>query len=232
MILYLKSTWKRLIGYFLTGVFTILPLAITVAIVAWVAGMIRSSVGRDTYVGNRLNDLGVSMGSTETLAYWMGWILVLAAIFILGVLVEAGARQFLHSIFNGIVGRIPLCGSVYHTARQLVGMLEKRDDQELSGMSVVYCFFGKENSSAILALRPTAERFNLAGRDYNIVYIPTSPLPMTGGLIFVPCESVHSVDMPVDGLMSIYLSMGVTTPTFVPPPTGPIPKADTDLDTP
>jgi uncharacterized membrane protein len=38
---------------------------------------------------------------------------------------------------------------------------------------------------------------------------------MTGGLLFVPVDSVRPVDMSVESLMSIYLSMGVTGPEFL-----------------
>jgi len=34
--------------------------------------------------------------------------------------------------------------------------------------------------------------------------------------LFVPCDSVHRADMNVDTFMSIYVSMGVTGPQFLP----------------
>jgi len=34
-------------------------------------------------------------------------------------------------------------------------------------------------------------------------------------LVFMPAESVQSIDMSVDGLMSIYVSMGITAPQFL-----------------
>ncbi len=57
--------------------------------------------------------------------------------------------------------------------------------------------------------------FRVAGREYKIVIVPTAPVPFGGGLIFVPVESVLPSDMSVDGLMSIYVSMGVTAPKFM-----------------
>ena len=34
-------------------------------------------------------------------------------------------------------------------------------------------------------------------------------------LVFMPTESVQPADMSVDGLMSIYVSMGITAPQFL-----------------
>ena len=37
-----------------------------------------------------------------------------------------------------------------------------------------------------------------------------------GGLFFVPVDSVVPAEMSVEGLMSVYVSMGATTSKFVP----------------
>jgi uncharacterized membrane protein len=44
---------------------------------------------------------------------------------------------------------------------------------------------------------------------------PNGPVPFGGALVFMPSESVQPADMSVDGLMSIYVSMGITTPQFL-----------------
>jgi uncharacterized membrane protein len=44
-------------------VLTILPVAITVSIIAWVAGFIRQLVGRDTVVGQFLRRFGLHFAS-------------------------------------------------------------------------------------------------------------------------------------------------------------------------
>jgi uncharacterized membrane protein len=49
------------------------------------------------------------------------------------------------------------------------------------------------------------------------VLIPSAPVPVGGSLIFVPAKSVVAADLSVDAFMSIYVSMGVTGPQFLPP---------------
>jgi uncharacterized membrane protein len=63
---------------------------------------------------------------------------------------------------------------------------------------------------------PSSERFRINGRDYHVVIIPTAPVPFGGGLLFMPIEMVRPSSMSVDGLMSIYVSMGLTTGQFLP----------------
>ena len=208
--------WKRIVAYFLAGLFTILPLVITVAVIVWVAGFIKGFIGPETLVGGWLRSMGTFFGNNnEILAYLVGIVLVLGAIFVLGVIVQMGFRKLFNKLVTPIIRSIPIAGSVYGAATQIIGLLEKKDESELKGMRVVYCVLGEQNGAALLALLPTPDRYPIDGRDYHIVYIPTSPIPMTGGLIFVPVESVRTVDMSVESLMSIYLSMGVTGPQFL-----------------
>ncbi|MNR45544.1 hypothetical protein D3C85_1644010 [compost metagenome] len=78
-------------------------------------------------------------------------------------------------------------------------------------MSPVWCFFGGDGA-AVLALRPSPESFELEGRQYCAVLVPSAPIPVGGGLIYVPVEWVRPADMGVDGLTGIYLSMGLSPP--------------------
>ncbi|MEX0820105.1 MAG: hypothetical protein WD070_10955, partial [Pirellulaceae bacterium] len=99
----------------------------------------------------------------------------------------------------------------------LVGMLDKKDEADLKRMSVVFCTFGASGGCGLLGLLVSPERYPINGREYQIVIVPTAPVPVGGGLLFVPAECVTPADMSVDGLMSIYVSMGITAPEFLAP---------------
>jgi uncharacterized membrane protein len=211
-----RGTWRRVLACFLAGLLTILPLVITVAVIVWVAGIIQRLIGPGSLVGMGLESMGQRFaGGNELLAYCLGCVLVLASIFVLGIVVQMGFRRLLNAVVSPLMKSIPIAGSVYGAATQIVGLLDKRDKSDLKRMQVVYCLFGKEHGTGLLALLPTPDRYPIDGRDYYIVYIPTSPVPMTGGLLFVPADSVRPVDISVESLMSIYLSMGVTGPEFL-----------------
>jgi uncharacterized membrane protein len=207
---------RSILRCFVAGVFAVLPLVITVAVVIWVAGMLGGLLGPDALLGKLLRKLGLQFATNTTLAYIIGWIVVLAAIFALGVLVEMGAKRFIQGRIDALANRVPLLSGVYGTARQLVGMMDRKEDADLKGMSVVFCVFGKETGAAFLALLPTPERFRVGDVDYHAVIIPSAPVPVGGSLIFVPASSVRPADLSVDAFMSIYVSMGVTGPQFLP----------------
>lgn len=208
---------KPVLRVFLAGVFAVLPLVITVAVVIWVVGVLGEILGPGTLIGGLLERLGGFKFSTNTtLAYVVGWLVVLGAIFVLGLLVQVGAKRLILGGVDRLANGVPLLGAVYGTAKQLVGMMEKKEDADLAGMSVVFCRFGKDPGTLFLALLPTPERFRIAGADYQAVIVPTAPVPVGGGLIFVPVEAIEPADLSIDALMSIYVSMGVTGPQFLP----------------
>jgi uncharacterized membrane protein len=206
---------RRAAQLFLAGVLTLLPVAITVAIIAWVAGFVRGLVGRDTPVGHFLTIFGLRFVSDDALAYLTGVALVLAVIFAVGVVAAAGARRLIQRVIDAVLQRIPIVGSVYGTSKQIVNMLEQKDDAALKGMQVVFCYFGKETGAGLLALLVSPERYRINSRDYQVIIVPTAPVPIGGGLLFVPVEVVQPTDLSVEGLMSIYVSMGVTAGQYL-----------------
>lgn len=213
---HLSAAWRPVVRCFLAGVFAVLPLVITVVAVAWVAGLLGGLLGPEAALGGALRSLGLRFASNTTLAYVLGWVIVLAVIFVLGVLVEIGAKRVISGGLDGLAKRVPVLGSLYGTAKQLVDMMDTKESTDLKGMSVVFCVFGKETGAAFLALLPTPERFRVGEVDYHAVLIPTAPVPFGGSLIFVPADSVRPADLSVDAFMSIYVSMGVTGPQFLP----------------
>lgn len=209
---------KRLLRCFLAGAFAVLPLVVTIAIVIWLAAFLHRYLGPGTPVGRIVQALGYRFSAEDmTLAYVLGWVVVLGLVFLLGVAVEAGARRFVQSMTDALLARVPVVGSIYNTSKQLVSMLDRQDTADLKGMRVVYVTFGAEQGAGFLALLVSPQTFDVQGRACQIVIVPTAPVPFGGALLFVPADCVQEAEMSVDGLMSIYVSMGVSAPQFMKP---------------
>ena len=75
----------------------------------------------------------------------------------------------------------------------------------------------------LLGLAPSHDPVEIEGRQYFAVLVPTAPVPIGGGLLYVPVEWVKPANMGIDKLTEIYVSMGLT------PPSGPdVPALKTD----
>jgi uncharacterized membrane protein len=207
---------SRITRWFLAGLITVLPLFITLAVIVWVANYVEQLFGPRTPIGQALSKLGLQFVSNDVVAFLIGIVLVLGLIFLIGIAVESGARSFLQKITDAVLHRIPVVGSIYGTSKQVVALFEKKDTDALKGMQVVMCYFGDQGGAGFLGLLVSPEHFRINDRDYQIVIVPTAPVPIGGALLFVPAGVVEKTTISVEGLMSIYVSMGVTTGQFIP----------------
>jgi uncharacterized membrane protein len=97
----------------------------------------------------------------------------------------------------------------------MIDMIGPSENDAMKGMMPVFCSFGKDSPSRVLALLVSSERYSVLERDHLIVIIPTAPVPFGGAMMFVPVENVVPAGMSIDGLMSMYLSMGATAGQFM-----------------
>ena len=209
--------WRTgLLSTFLAGLFAVLPIVITVGIMAWVGGLLQAWLGPESYVGKTLFQLGLRFVTDPTVASVLGWVSVLIAIWLLGALLKSVGKKRIEKAFDAAVERIPLVNVLYRPVAQVVEMLQRDPADKLKGMSVVYCAFGHEGGAGFLGLLVSDRVYRFKGRACQIVYVPTSPLPMSGAVVFADADSIERVDMQVDDLMKICLSIGVMSSTVIP----------------
>jgi len=208
--------WQNLVSVFLAGLFIVLPIAITVAVMAWVGAFLRDWLGSDSLMGKGLGLVGARFVTDPNVASVLGWVVALAAIWLLGVLVISFGRNEVEKRFHSLVEQIPVVNILYKPVVQVVDMLKGGGQDDVKGMGVVYCAFGGEGGVGFLGLLVSDEVYRFDEREYKIIYLPTSPVPMSGGILFAPADSVQKVDMHVDDLMQIYFSIGVMSSKVIP----------------
>ena len=205
----------RVVNPMITGVFAILPVGITVAGIGWVASYVASYLGPDSAFGRLMSDLGAIVVDSDV-AYVIGLLIVLAGLYLIGLLIQSRLRRFWVNFFNEVFGRLPLVGTIYKTIARFVQLLDKRDDDvDVKSMSPVWCYFSDQKRSAVLGLLASSETVELDGETYRVVMVPTAPVPFGGGLLFMPEDWVKPANFGVEGLTNIYVSMGVTAPDYM-----------------
>ena len=216
--------FKSLFRTFLAGLLAALPIVLTIAAIVWLAEFIHKFLGPASGFGKILGKIGLRFVTSEASAYFIGVIVVLASVYLLGVLVEAGMRNRWQSLLDNVVNRVPLVRTVYNAITKLTKMFELKEESDMKSMSAVMCYFGgkgggksegKEGGTAVLALLTSPEPIHMNGLEYYSVMIPTAPVPFGGAIIYVPVEWVESTDMSFDGLLNVYMSMGVTSAEYL-----------------
>ncbi len=209
------SARRHLLRTFVTGSLTLLPLVATLALLGWVVTLLLQFIGPGSWLGSLLGRLGLQLTDSARLAYLLGLALVLLGVYLLGLLVEAQLQTRLRAWLEGLIARIPVVGTVYELLRRMVEMMSKRDEAGVRAMAPVWCHFGgvkPEGGALVLGLLSSPEPVTIDGVDYVAVIVPTAPVPVGGGLLYLPTGWVRPAEMGVEGLTSLYVSMGVTTP--------------------
>jgi len=215
----LRHTPRQLMQLFVTGALTALPLAATLAIFWWAASILMRWLGPDSLFGSGMVALGLGVSGSELLGYVIGISLVAASLVLLGALVRTGVQRGASRLLDNALRRIPLVRTVYDLATRLVDLMRQRDREGPKSMSTVWVHFGGmgEDGVAVLALLSSPVPVILQGRPHLAVIVPTAPVPVGGGLLFVPEAWVQAADVGMEALTSIYVSMGVTAQQHLPP---------------
>jgi len=189
----------------------LLPLALTLAVLAWAFNLVNRLLGPGSAVGRLFSTFGYPFSRNPGLQYVFGTLVLIAGIYLLGLVVQAGLKGPLQTLSGQLLRRIPLVGAVYTLANRFVGLLERKQATDIGTMSPVWCFFGGDGA-AVLALAPGGDPIRIGDRDYLPVLVPSAPIPFSGALLFVPAEWLRPANIGVDTLTSIYVSLGITAP--------------------
>ena len=208
----MNKTVRSQLRLFLTGLLAILPLFITIVVVVWAGKLIWEFLGPDSFVGNLLASIGLQIVSSPTLAYLLGFFSIIFGIYGLGILVHSKLDRIFRPLIDHVVKRLPFIRSVYEMTDRFVGVFDHKEESDLKSMSPVWCSFGGDVGAKVLALMPNADAIMLNGREYFALLVPTAPVPVGGGLIFVPVEWVEPAGFGVETLTSIYVTMGAVAP--------------------
>ena len=218
----MKTVSSHLLRTFVTGALAALPLAATVFVFWWAVSLLWRWLGPGSAMGSVLGGIGLGVTGSELVGYLIGLGIVALAILLLGVLIERAIGRSMALLVDRLLRRIPLVRTVWDLAQRMVGLLQQNPAGGAEGgarsLTPVWCHFGGPGGASVLALLSSSEPVDVAGRACLAVLVPTAPVPIGGGLLFVPQEWVSPADVGAEALTSIYVSMGVTAAEYLPRP--------------
>ena len=119
--------------------------------------------------------------------------------------------------------RIPVVRTIYDVAQKLVGLFGRKEGDDLQSMTPVWLHFGgkkaqgdaAQTGTAVLGFLSTPQPVLISAQPYLGVLVPTAPVPVGGGLLYVPPEWVEPANIGMEAVTSIYVSMGVTSEQYL-----------------
>jgi len=190
---------RRLARTFFTGLATLLPIVVTIAVVLWVINTAESLLG--AVVRPLLPEGSYPRG--------VGLVVALLLIFAIGVLMEAVLFRRLMGWLEAGLERIPLVKTVYGAVRDLMSLFSKSGTRKFSKV-VLVTFPGID---AQLIGFVTIEDFTglplAPGKDRIAVYLPMS-YTIGGYTAFLPRECLTPLDMSLEDAMRFVVTAGMS----------------------
>lgn len=192
---------QRVVGLFLKGLATIIPIALTLLIVFWLAGLAERGVGamiqwvlpEDLYI----QGMGL-----------VGGVLIVIAI---GVLSQVWLFRQLIDLGEGLLDRVPLVKPVFRATKDFVDYFSGDE--------------GKKFDQAVLVRHPDLKMAMMGyvtRQDFSdlpfgtegevAVYLPLS-YQVAGYMIIVPKDWLEPVNMPFDESLRFVLTAGMSRRT-------------------
>jgi uncharacterized membrane protein len=200
------SLLEKIKSLFLSGLFTILPLAITLAIFTFIIKTIEAWLHPLYYILPGF--LSKIPGSDLIVA--------LLAFLAIGFILRFFLMQPLLDTLEGIFEKIPLVRSIYFGIKQLVHALNPKDTAHFQ--RVVLVEFPRAGVYSVGFLTGEMEsglaRAELKQQTpYLNVFIPHTPHLVTGFYIIVPAHECYSTSLTYQEAMTIVISGGIVQPT-------------------
>ena len=203
-----SSIFGRLRASFLTGLVVIAPVALTIwliwTMIGWVDGVVLPLIPYDLtpqrYIGINLRGVGVVVFLVFTVL--VGW----AAKGLIGrTLIRLG---------ESLVDRMPVVRSIYSGVKQIAETVFAQSERSFEVACLVQyprkgvwaLGFISASTKGEIASRPET------GGNLVSVFLPTTPNPTSGFLLFMPREDVIELEMSVEDAAKLIISAGLVYP--------------------
>lgn len=201
------SLAARLRGYFIAGVLVTAPITIT----AWLTISIINFIDRS--VKSLLIPIEDYIGDIAWISV-PGLVIAIAVIFLL--LMGMFATNFLGRFFvrmgEAILDRLPVVRSLYGATKQIFETVFANQSEAFR--EVVLIEYPRKEMWVIgfLTGRSKGEVQEYTSDDLVNIFVPTTPNPTSGFLLFVPERDVIHLKMTVEEGIKLVVSAGIVTP--------------------
>lgn len=195
---------KRIKGllrkYFITGLIVITPIWATYLILR---GLLNTMEG---FLGE------IIRSHFPSYVPGIGIITLIILILITGILTTNIIGKKVLSVWDKFLNQVPIIRNIYTTIKSIVDTLSLQSRDNFSKVVLVeFPRKGLYSMGFVTGITEGEVQHKINKRIVNI-YIPTTPNPTSGFLIFLPEDEVTPLSMSVEDGMKMIISIGMFTP--------------------
>jgi len=201
-----KGVLNRLRAYFMAGVLITAPISITFYL-AWlfitfvdskVTPLIPVKYNPETYLPYGLPGLGV--------------VVVVVGLILTGALTAGFVGRFFQRLWDKLMDNVPVLRGIYKALKQI---LETVTAQQSSAFREAVLVEYPRRGMWVIAFitgKTEGEVQAITEEDVINLFVPTTPNPTSGFLIFVPKQDIVKLSMKVEDALKMVVSGGLVTP--------------------
>ncbi len=204
--------WRRLLimehlrGYFIAGILVTGPLALTLYLTWAFVDFI------DTSVGHILPDEYNPQTYLPFHVPGLGLILAAVGLTLIGAGTAGVLGRVLLRLSERVLARMPVVRGIYGAVKQIFEtVLAKQSNSFREVVLIEWPRIGVWTIGFVTAA-VEGEIGELAGEASVAIYVPTTPNPTSGYLVFVPRRDVVTLAMSVEDAIKYVISTGIVTP--------------------
>lgn len=205
-----RSYLSRVRNYFLTGIIVTAPIAITFAVAMWVINWIDSKVV--PLIPIPYNPQVLLQNYTGLHIPGIGLVVVLIGLTIIGFLAAGLLGRFIVRVGENLLNRMPIIRSIYGALKQIFETVLRSSSRSFREVALIE--YPRRGIWAIgfITTKTTGEVRSEIKEDVVNVFLPTTPNPTSGFLLFVPRKDLIVLDMGVEEAIKMIVSAGIVTP--------------------
>ena len=204
-----QNLFQRLRSNFLTGLVLITPIILTIYLLWGVINFIDDKVvpwlphkyNPSTYLGKDIPGLGV--------------ITFLIFTTIVGMVTKGFFGRQLIKYWQSLVDRTPVFRSIYNALKQIAETVFTKSDQTFKSACLVEY---PRRGIWVVAFVSTITRGEIKEKinkdEILTVFVPTTPNPTSGFLLFIPKKDVIILKMSVENAAKLVISAGLVVPDY------------------
>jgi len=212
-----KSFWASIAfrKNFITGLFIILPMLLSVYVVVILTKFIVNVFRVDQIAGwiiRRLSLESMDEGWIRIYFITVVIIVIISFIYLIGIFARYLFIRKIIGLVDRILYQIPIFNKIYTTLKQISNAFWGKKSTIFKQVVLVQYPRKGLYTMGFLTLKAEGQIQNITKESVCNVFIPTTPNPTSGYLIMVPEEDITYLDMSVEEGMKLIISGGAVTP--------------------
>ncbi len=211
-----RRVFSGLRNSFLTGIVVIAPVGLTVwliwTVIGWVDGVVLPFVPNSYHPENIIKT--VFGNDSQVRLRGLGLLFFLIFTTFVGWLAKGLLGRSLIRTAEGLVNRMPVVRSIYSGVKQIAETVFAQADRSFEKACIIE--YPRKGIWAIgfisTKARGEIKRRVNGGKELMSVFVPTTPNPTSGFLLFFPAEDIMELDMSVEDAAKLVISAGLVYP--------------------